>query len=173
MNYYTGVDTSKSFTEALNSKKNEMWGSCNQYLEISTYYRQVKEYFDVFPKEQIKILVYEDWTKNLQIEINSLLDFLNVKNYDSNFNDQVDRNKIKPLKKIFVLNFLRHNKIKSIIKKLLNQDRVDNLKSYLFSDNKEIEKLDPKLREELSLKFKNDIEMLNELTQIDFNKKWN
>ena len=27
MNYYTGVDTSKSFVEALNSKKNEMWGS--------------------------------------------------------------------------------------------------------------------------------------------------
>ncbi|OUS02407.1 hypothetical protein A9Q86_03950 [Flavobacteriales bacterium 33_180_T64] len=173
MNYYTGVDKSKTFIEALNSKKNEMWGSCNQYKEMSRYFEQVKEYYTVFPKDQIKIIVYEDWTKNIQNEIIEIFKFLNLNTNDEIEINQVNSNKIKPLKKVALLNILRQNKIKSMIKKVLNQDRVDTLKSFFFNDDKEIEKLDSISRDELSQEFKKEIKMLSDLTQIDFITKWN
>ena len=95
------------------------------------YFEQVKEYYTVFPKDQIKIIVYEDWTKNIQNEITNIFNFLNIKTNDEIENNQVNSNKIKPLKKVILLNFLRQNKIKGMIKKVLNQDRVDILKSYV------------------------------------------
>jgi len=171
MNYYTGVDTNKTFQDAIKAPKNASWGSCNYYLEMGNYYHQVKTYYDVFPKEQIKILVYEDWTNNLN-ELSELFKFLNIRITDSVFTRNVERNKIKPVKKIFLLNFLRQNEIKRVFKKILKQEHIDQLKSYFFIDNKEIEKLDQKLRIELSKEFIETTKKLSELTQIDFKQKW-
>lgn len=172
MNYFTGVDKNNTFEKALVAKKSNLWGSCNHYLEMGMYYSQVKAYFDVFPKDQIKILIYEDWTKNLKYEINSLFEFLDIEPSESIYEDSVDSNKIQPVKKIHLLNFLRQNKIKHIIKNIVNQERIDRLKSSLFSNDKEIEKIDLKFREELSNNFEEDIKQLSELTSINFIQKW-
>ncbi|MDG1660872.1 MAG: sulfotransferase [Winogradskyella sp.] len=172
MNYYTGVDKKHSFEEALNAKKNQVWGSCNEYLEMGMYYNQVKAYFDVFPKEQIKVMVYENWTENLEEEIKNLYDFLGIKITDSVFNSTTERNRIQPVKNLYLLNFLRQNKIKEKVKSVINQDRIDKLKYYFFSDSKEIEKINPELRRKLSPNFKEDIDKLNALTGIDFHQKW-
>lgn len=172
MNYFTGVEKNKYFQDALKASKNPMWGSCNQYLEMSAYFEQVKEYFNVFPKEQIKVLVYEDWTKNTESEINGLFQFLNVEIDRQVWSDKVEYNKMKPIKNINMLNFLRHNKIKKVIKKIINQDFIDKLKSNLFESKSEIEKLDLKIRHQLSLEFKEDVKQLGELTGIHFASKW-
>ncbi len=172
MNYFTGVDNNKTFVEALNSKKNEFWGSCNMYLEMGYYYEQVKEYYKLFPKENIKILIYENWTKNLNEEIESVFNFLNVNLTDSVFKDQVGQNRIQPLKNMTILNFLRQNGIKKLIKNLVKQERIDNLKNRLFKDEKEIEKLNPELKNKLSKQFFEEARKLSELTQIDFNSIW-
>ena len=55
---------------------------------------------------------------------------------------------------------------------MINQDRIDKLKYYFFSDSKEIEKINPELRRKLSPNFKEDIDKLNALTGIDFHQKW-
>ncbi|RCT53652.1 hypothetical protein DUZ96_10610 [Winogradskyella sp. KYW1333] len=173
MNYYTGVENASSFEEALDAPKNLVWGSCNQYLEMGRYYNQVKAYYDVFPKEQIKVLIYEEWTKNLESEIKELFNFLGLMAEDSVFRTPVDSNKIEPLKKKALLNVLRQNKIKALIKNVISQERIDALKSSFFGDNsKKIEKINPELRQELSLKFKEDIRQLSELTGVDFREKW-
>lgn len=173
MNYYTGVENKSTFEKALNAVKNPIWGSCNQYLEMGCYFNQVKAYYDVFPKEQIKILVYEDWTKNLESEIKGLFKFLGLIASDSIFSNPVDSNKIEPLKKKTLLNVLRQNKIKALIKNMISQEKIDALKSSFFSDNsKEIAKINQELRQKLSSKFKEDIQKLSELTEIDFREKW-
>ena len=162
MNHYTGVDNENTFEEALKAPINSIWGSCNQYLEMGLYYNQVKAYFDVFPKEQIKILIYEDWINNLELEIKGLFEFLGLAAVDSIFDKTVESNKIQLVKKKALLNFLRQNKIKALIKNLISQKRVNTLKAYFFNDNsKEIEKIKPDLRQELILKFKEDIKNLN------------
>lgn len=172
MNYFTGVEINKCFQEALKAPKNSIWGSCNQYLEMSAYFEQVKAYYNVFPKEQIRVLVYEDWTKNLESEIIGLFNFLNVKIDHEVLDNRTEHNKIKPIKNINVLNFLRQNKIKKTIKKIIDQDFIDKLKSNLFEDKSEIQKLDLKIRHQLSLELKEDVEQLSELTGIDFVSKW-
>ncbi|WP_411893954.1 sulfotransferase domain-containing protein [Winogradskyella sp. A2] len=173
MNYYTGVDNKKSFELALEAPKNPVWGSCNEYLKMGLYYNQVKAYYDVFPEDQIKVLIYEDWTNNLESEIMSLINFLGTEVSDSVFNDTVESNKIKPVKKKAILNFLRQNKIKGVIKNVVSQERIDTLKAYFFNDNsKEIEKLNPVLKQRLNLKFEDDIQKLSKLTGINFKEKW-
>ncbi len=174
MNHYTGVDNKNTFEEALKAPINSIWGSCNEYLEMGLYYNQVKAYFDVFPKEQIKILIYEDWINNLELEIKGLFEFLGLAAVDSIFDKTVESNKIQLVKKKALLNFLRQNKIKALIKNLISQKRVNTLKAYFFNDNsKEIEKIKPDLRQELILKFKEDIKNLSRLTEINFSEKWN
>lgn len=174
MNHYTGVDNENTFEEALKAPINSIWGSCNEYLEMGLYYNQVKAYFDVFPKEQIKILIYEDWINNLELEIKGLFEFLGLAAVDSIFDKTVESNKIQLVKKKALLNFLRQNKIKALIKNLISQKRVNTLKAYFFNDNsKEIEKIKPDLRQELILKFKEDIKNLSRLTEINFSEKWN
>lgn len=173
MNYFTGVDKYKSFKEALNAPDNLIWGSCNQYLEMSSYYEQVKVFFDIFPKEQIKIIVYEDWTKDINNCLEELFGFLDLRlDYMSTVNT-FKHNKTKSIRNIYFLNLLRKNGIKRLIKKLLNQELVDKLKSFFFENNNEIEKLDIETRNFLSLQFKRDIEKLSQLTNIDFINKWN
>jgi len=133
MNYYTGVENNKSFKRALKAEKNKVWGSCNLYLEMGAYYEQVKEYYKLFPENQIQILVYEEWTQNLHEKIEELFNFLNVSLSDSVFNEQFDQNRIQPLKNMTILNFLRKNGIKRFIKNFINQERIDNLKSHFFN----------------------------------------
>ena len=52
-------------------------------FEMGLYFNQVKEYYNFFPKNQIKIVVYEDWIKDINSEINSLYIFLNVDTLES------------------------------------------------------------------------------------------
>ncbi|MFK7781776.1 sulfotransferase domain-containing protein [Psychroserpens sp.] len=172
MNYYTGSDRNHSFEDALSATKNHIWGSCNQYLEMGMYYNQVKAYFDIFPKQQIKIMVYENWTENLEDEIKNMFDFLGINASDSVFNKSIESNKIQPVKNLFLLNLLRQNKIKETVKSVINQDKIDKLKSYFFSDSKEIKKISPEFRRKLSFSFKKDIDKLTALTEIDFEQKW-
>lgn len=172
MNYYTGVDTNKSFSEALKSEPNTMWGSCNQYLEMSAYYEQVKIYYDLFPKDQIKILVYEDWISNLQEEVEGIFEFLKIEPSEAVYNNEVNSNKIKPIKKIRLLNMLRQNSIKGVIKKVLGQEHIDNLKARFFNVDVEIEKIDAELRCKLYSGFEEDIKKLSQLTRVDLEKKW-
>jgi hypothetical protein len=172
MNYYTGVETNKSFSEALKSEPNTMWGSCNQYLEMSAYYEQVKVYCDLFPKDQIKILVYEDWISNMKDEVDRIFEFLKIEPSKAIYNLEVNNNKMKPIKKMRLLNMLRQNSIKAVIKKVISQEHIDNLKASFFNKDGDIQKIDAELRSNLSSTFENEIKKLSELTNIDFKKKW-
>ena len=173
MNYYTGNEKNNSFEKALKSTKNSTWGSCNEYLEMGYYYNQVKAYYDLFPKEQIKILVYEDWTRNINSEIGEVFKYLGISVSESVFSQTVESNKIKPVKRKALLNMLRQNKIKGLIKSVISQGKVDALKTYFFYDYyKEVEIINTALRLKLSKNFKNDISKLSDLTDIDFKKKW-
>ena len=52
------------------------------YLEKGFYYKQLKKYYDVFPKEQIKIILFEDMIKNPGEVTQEVFKFLGV---DSSF----------------------------------------------------------------------------------------
>lgn len=173
MNYFIGVDNNKPFENALKAPKNSVWGSCNEYLEMSAYYKQVKVYYDTFPKEQIKIIVYEEWIKDIEGGIRNLLDFLEINLDKISVTNEVEHNKIKQTRNIHILNFLRKNKLKYILKKLLGQKLIDNLKTVMFEKKGEVKKLNNQTRNTLSLRFEEDNKKLEQLTNINFSNIWN
>ncbi len=49
-------------------KEYKGWGISHLYVELSTYADSIKRYLDLFPKEQVKIIMYDDYVRNtLQI----------------------------------------------------------------------------------------------------------
>lgn len=56
------------------------WGANHQYLYIGKYYNQVKNYLEVFPKEQVKVLLYDDFLTNPQKVLSEMFSFLGVSN---------------------------------------------------------------------------------------------
>jgi len=173
MNYYIGADKNKTFKRALKAPNNLIWGSCNQYLEMGKYYGQVKEYFDTFPLSQIKLIIYEDWIKDVNKQIEDLLEFLQISSFKVRENENIEYNKTAQLRNTYLLNFLRSGNKKYLIKKILGKKKLDRLKSVFFEKEGIAEKLDSETKNILFSDFKYDIQQLSELTSIDFNQKWN
>ena len=47
-------------------------------LKSSLYTDDVKRYLDLFGKNQVKIIIFEEWTKNVKKTIQDILNFLQV-----------------------------------------------------------------------------------------------
>ena len=50
-------------------------------LDIGMYYKNIKSFLDIFPKDQIKILIFEDWINDPKSAIDEILKFLDL-NYE-------------------------------------------------------------------------------------------
>ena len=54
------------------------WGKSNLYIELGLYFEQVKRYLNLFPKNQIKIILYDHLkTNNLEV-LKEIYEFLGV-----------------------------------------------------------------------------------------------
>jgi len=148
------------------------WGISNNYIEGGLYYEKVKRYFDVFPKDQIKIIIFEKMVQNMQDAIKDILKFLNV-----NINFKIDiseKYNVKELPRFLIINQFIDKIISSKFIRIkleyytqfLNKN-FNCYKNILFSkkglpslSNSDIKYLIPF--------FKEDIEKLSELVKYDF-----
>lgn len=64
-----------------------------EFIQKGMYYQQLKRYFDLFPKENILVLIYEDIEKNPLKFIQSIYRFLGV---DSSFRPKASQLRINP-----------------------------------------------------------------------------
>ncbi len=171
MNISVGYDAEPSFEKAIQAEENRIWGGGNLYLEWSRYYESLKSYYDLFPKEQIKVLIFEDWTSNKQETLQGLFTFLNltqIKTIDHTdlFNQKTGYKNIK------TLNFFR-NKLKgNWVDALLPQRLKDRLKDLLFQKHVVKTKLDPEWNGRLKAQFKEEVQRLEELTNLPLLKRW-
>ncbi len=117
-----------------------------QYVDIGHYYEKLKVYIDIFKKENIKILIYEDFIKETQKYVNEVFDFLEIKRFKvdispkniykkpSNFileklyKFKILRNLFNLLP-VFLINALKSIFFKGVTKPILDAD----LKSKLFN----------------------------------------
>jgi len=172
MNYGIGQETHTSFREALKAPKENIWGGGNLYLELSEYYQAIKPYFDKFKKENIKLLIFEDWVKEKDETLSEIFSFLNI-NDQFKVSHDVDKNQKVAYKNIKALNVLRSPRIKKVIDFFLLESVKDKLKSKLFKKEGVSIKIDSELEKDLSEKFKPQIKQLEQLIQIDLFNKWN
>lgn len=73
--------TSESFSEALENDKRHTpkgWGANSLYRELGSYYAQVKRYLDIFPQEQVHIVLQEELIQKPSETLRQIFRFLGV-----------------------------------------------------------------------------------------------
>lgn len=76
-----GFEPLIDLAEALEQEETRMrnnWSYVWQYKGRGLYYMHLKRYFDIFPRNQIKVFLYEDWRNGGVELIKSVLQFLQV-----------------------------------------------------------------------------------------------
>ena len=166
-----GHQFEKNFKQAiLNDEKTtpKLWGKAHMYLEIGLYLNQIKKYLDVFGEKKVKVIIYEDFVKDIGHCLKEICVFLNI---DSSLVENIDYGEVHnsftvPSGKLSEIAIKYKRKAKSL-KNVLPKFLKDYLnKNVLY---KEAEKPKLKLEDKLFLYdyFKEDIEGIEQLLKID------
>lgn len=141
------------------------------YTEIALYYDQVRRYIEVFPRNKIKIIIFNDFKNNTKRIYQEVLEFLEV-----DYTFQIEHKIINPNKEFkikFFENFIRNmpDFIKIIFRIVLPDKRLRRKLWCKFRDfNTQYKKRSPlnsQLRKELTKKFEEDVIKLEKLLNID------
>lgn len=116
------------FEEALEmeSKRIDLkWGPFWHYLKKGLYGVQLKRYFELFPKENIKVILYEDFINDQIQTTANVLEFLGVTNKDLPLSTNKSSNKtLIPKNKVAYLVIRYRNYIQKIIPSLVRQSEI-------------------------------------------------
>ncbi|MCH2046557.1 MAG: sulfotransferase domain-containing protein, partial [Saprospiraceae bacterium] len=165
---------SDKFEDCLNS--NGIWWQKNDLVQEGFYYRHMHRYFELFPREQIKILLYDDFKATPQNFIREIFDFLEV---DNSFEPNLDirYNPSGRIKNQFINKFIGQKSILKqwlerfsplLLQKLKRSFKTQNLLNKLRSKNLERPPLDNSIRIELLQKvYYQDIQAFQQLIQKD------
>lgn len=169
---YAVQEKSETFKEAVEKHPVE-------YLERGLYYRKLKKYYDVFPKEQILVLVQEEIKKDPKTALRQTCKFLGV---DPDFEFEGAESKVnyakkrknKALSKFLFLCFALPDKLERYhlrfisdfisalgVRKLFNRMRKANTVKYTYP------LLPQEVRAKLMPYFKEDVEKLQKLLDKD------
>ncbi len=166
------LETTDNFQEALeleSKRTKENWWWSFQYKKAGFYYEQLKRYYSLFPENQIKVFLYEDWKNSPKKTYKEILKFLNISDsYEPNFNEKhktsylIQNTKLDTfIKKNNLLNktvkFFLPKKLRRLLKK-----KITEINSY-----KPI--IDNSLKRKLLADYKEDIRKLEKLIDRDLN----
>lgn len=161
--------TDKSFEEALTDDHRftpRSWGATSLYLDLGEYYQQVKRYYDIFPAENILVLLSEELRKNTAETISKLYQFLGI---DPSFRPNLSEthNKAVVPRNALMHRLLTFSGLRVFIRRKINNGTFKNiLRKAIFNPPKE-SRPSPTITEKLKLHFRNDIQQLSKLIEKD------
>ncbi len=170
--FSSGREPLNSFEHALKAEEERIkanWEYFWHYKNQGFYYAQLKHYFDIFDRKQIKVYLYEDYQSNPIILLKDFFTFLDV---DSNFMPDISikYNVQKTPKSIAFHNLTaRPNPARSLVKTLLPtkwQRKIGREVKKLNENNIKPE-IDPLVKNKLILEYHEDIIKLQDLIQQD------
>jgi hypothetical protein len=141
------------------------WGINHQYLYIGKYYNQVKDYLEVFPKEQVKVLLYDEFLASPQKILSEMFTFLGVAN-DIVIDSNQKYNEGGKSRFPHMNYFLNHSGILQKAKQILPYSWRGNFKRLLYTQ-KNLPKLEEKDRNWLIDYYREDILALQKLINKD------
>lgn len=143
------------------------WGVSHLYLEVGAYYAQVKRYFDLFPKEQIKVMFYDDYKRDPKKAMRDLFTFLGV---DPAFEpDMSQRYNEAGMPRFGKLNYwLTQIGVYGLVKRLFSAGLKEKLKSLIYT-RKNIPTIQPEEKVWLVEYYKADVQNLSKLINKDLN----
>ncbi|MEB3309869.1 MAG: sulfotransferase [Snowella sp.] len=146
----------KDFAQALQAEPERIeknWEWFWHYVQLGYYGQQVKRYYDLFDKSQIRVYLYEDLVKHSDWLIQDLFTFLQV---DTSFQPDMS---IRPNKSGVPKNPLLHqlltkpNPIKSLLKPLFPA----KMRQKIQHNNLETPKLSAEVRQSLTALYQEDL----------------
>jgi hypothetical protein len=177
--HFNGDDVSPSFEDALANqelRKTQLPEFYNcptiafQYQSVYLYYEQVKHYIDVFGKENVKVVVFEEFLKNKHAVYNDVLVFLGVQPHDLDFKP-INQN--KEIRSVGLRQFITQPKpfVKGIFKTLIpHKPWREKIKVLLWDVNaKEVQRpsMLPETKQKLQQFFAQDIQRLEQFVDKD------
>jgi len=146
------------------------WGVNHQYLELGKYSGQLRRYFELFGKEQVMPIFFEDYKTDPEKVLTDVCRFLKI--YDSFEFDFSEKSNASALPRNAGLNrFLVNSGILATAKKLTPKSLRQKLSGALYS-----EKNIPSLQEADALWLRNyyqqEVGQLSDLLEMDITKKW-
>ena len=138
---------------------------------IGKYYEQLKRYFDCFPKEQIKIFLFDDYQKNPDKIVEEMFDFLEVNHQIAiNTSEKANEGGIPKLKKFNY--FLNQSGLISWAKNNLPRSWRSTFKNLMYqTDKSALPSITTEQRNFLINYYESDILQLEKLIGKDL-KNW-
>ena len=170
----SGVESERTFVEALRlekSRQQEGWPGYYFYRQQGYYYTQLRLWFDLFPREQIQVHLYEDWNTVPHTLLRDLFRFLEV---DENFTPELKRRNVTQISRLPSLNW--HATRPAILERTLTPLLPTRLQDWLTAGLRAFNTrfnlttpppLDPELRRQLTTDFRDEILKLQDLLQRD------
>ena len=169
MDYRLGV-VSDSFEDVVNKKAKHKNADLfyQQYIEVSEYAKQIKRYYSVFSKENILVVDYEDFKKNITGTVDEVYSFLNISNeFVADVNTKHNTFTMPKNKGIrFIYSFVSLRKILIFI---FPKALVKNIRGLLFMTDKK-PKLLLETRNYLKQFFSDDVRELGDFLGKDYSK---
>jgi hypothetical protein len=178
MDYRIGLSRSNSCIDDLIFDYNlndQSWGGISHtYIQIGLYFEQVKRYLDIFPKNNIKILLFKDLKNDPNKFKNEIFNFLNLENI--NFERKIDKQFNEARIPKYALSSAIYNYFISRphLKKMINPSFAKLFKNFLFTStfekNDYLSYLDKKKFLPYFIEDINNLENLIELDLSDWKK---
>lgn len=169
----TGRETEMDFRKAL-LEEDRLRGQSRallwHYADAGYYHRQLQPWFEAFPRERIQVHLQEDLNADPARVMSALYEFLGV---DPDFTPAVEeRHNVSHLRRRGALaRFIEgENIVKRWIKPVIPEPIRRRLRSTVEELDQFRPELDPRLKEELTERFREDILRLQDLLERDLTR---
>lgn len=139
-----------------------------QIIELGFYSNQISRYIDLFGRDQVKILFFEECIKDLDFAMNTVEEFLDIpsyKNYNFSIENSYSSSDIPLIKSAY-----RNVKFKYFLKLILPYKLIKSIKNKLLSSKKPA--LEELHRKRLLEVYKGDIIELEKVTKKNLKEIW-
>ena len=169
MDYRLGL-VSESFEDIINKKSKHKNAHLfyQQYIQVSEYAPQIKRYLNVFKRENILFIDYEDFKNDVAGVVNNVYLFLGV-NDDFQPNLNKKHNTYTMPKNGIIRYIYSFVSFRNFLTSIFSKGLVKSIRNSLFINDRK-PKLSNANREFLNEFFKEDLKELNALLNKDFTK---
>ena len=167
-------ETTENFSEALELEElriKQGWGPIWHYKRAGLYFEQLINYYSLFDRDQIKIILYEELNQDPKSVLKEIFEFLDIEtNFIPNISIRYNVSgspKSETLQTLYENLFNSPNPIKSISRKIIPEQWRWKVTTCLRNRNLERENIPSSLRKELLGFFQDDILNLQKLIGKD------
>ena len=153
--YSIGTETD-DFKTVVNKSLNCSKDYSDRVIDCGRFAKQVQRYIDVFKRESIKIIIFEEFIKNTKQTIIEVLDFLNIDSNIEHLQFEKAYNQFVVPRNKFFKSLIRNNVLRKLGKNILPRNTLKKLKTITDKPvNKP--KMDLETRKQLEIIYQPDI----------------